>query len=131
MLISAFCASETKPAYDLKYFKAQKKKVKRKGKAQILRKLHNTFTYQRLLAIYSSIYGYKHFDVKSDDDSLTKELICDLNSLIELDLIKIYKQSDQVFIMSRKLIINFSLDFISQITERIGMKLNELVPLDY
>lgn len=131
LLISSFCASETKPNYDLKYFKNQKKKAKRKAKAQVLRKLHNTFSYQRLIAIYSAIYGYKHFDLKRDEDLLSNELICDLNSLIELDLIKVYKQSDQVFIMSRKLIINFSLDFINQVTERIDMKLSELVPIDY
>ena len=141
-MISCFLASETGSKADFKNYRKQKK-----GKPKIKTKISNlkggkNFSYQRLLAIYASINGYFNYDEdkKHETGMIISEfhdyrvnyveVVMDLNSLVEIDLIKLHKSSEQNFILNRKMIINFDSNFITKVAGKVGSKIEELITIN-
>lgn len=144
MLLACFLASELSPNCDFKNFKNMKKTKRQKGlksKKGSFKSI-NSFTYNRVIGIYNSLYGYFFLDKKLhelnfididyniSDWILNKDTILDLNSLIDIDLIKILKTNEQSFILSRKMVIKFDIKFISRVMMKLNAKLNEFINID-
>ena len=101
----------------------------------------NPFSYHRLIAVYASIYGYLNYgaideeeldvnNINSHSSYLMSETIFDLNSLIELDFIKLFKSTEQNFIMNRKLLINFNVGVACRIALKLECRLEEFINVD-
>ena len=105
------------------------------------------FSYHRLMNIFVSVFTYQDklmlHDICSSKKNLTEEkkenlntpkyiennIIIDLNSLIDLNLLKSLKTNESGNILTRKLMINFDIKLVIYLTEQLDMKLNEF--LDY
>lgn len=129
---------------DTKNYLYTKNKNKKKTKKGVLLKQRLKtkipFSYQRLIAIYTSFKGYLEFEglsekcnksIYSVPRSTEKNIITDVNSIIDLNLIKVMKSAEQMFIMGRKLIINFNAKFASIIAKQLGSRLEEFIDIDY
>lgn len=60
---------------------------------------------------------------------IENNIINDLNSLIDLNLVKSLKTNESGNILTRRLMINFDIKLVIHLTEQLDCKLNEF--LDY
>ena len=135
-MLSAFLASETNVKNDKKNFKLNKVKTlkkDRKGKSLNYNlKVKTPFSFQRLISIFTSLQQYLEIQSFTECINVNERyndinIICDFNSLVDLNLIKTLKSSDQNFIMSMKIITNFDMKFAIYIADQLGSRLNEFI----
>lgn len=141
LLTAAFIANDLHLKYDSKLLKNVRKtgirRIKLKLRTGTLRKNDHAFTMHRLIAIYCSIYDliYRFTDKATDQFYYNNniDLICDINNLINLDLLKVI--SHQSYIKSyvdlyKKIIINYNLEYAMRVSDEIGVSLSDFIDLN-
>ena len=150
IVISSYLASENPVRYDIKNFHINRKKLTNRQKRMSL-KLNKQpyFSYHRLMNIFVSVFTYQdklmlcdicstkinHNSTEEKKENLNNpkyienNIITDLNSLIDLNLLKSLKTNESGNILTRKLMINFDIKLVIYLTEQLDMKLNEFLDL--
>jgi hypothetical protein len=139
LLIAAFIGSDLHQRFDSVILKNAKRtttrKIRHKSRiGKLKRKFEFGFTLNRLIAIYSSLYDLnKRYNINILNNSLSIELICDINTLINLNLLR-YINSSSTFSsninFNRKIIINFNVEFAMETAEDCGLKLSDFINLN-
>ena len=134
ILLSAFIASETSPYNDNYIMKNSKKEhlvirrsIKREYNGVALRDI-KSFSIQRLIAIYSSLYSIIT-NISLSNDDINVNLLADIGTLETLSLlIPKSKQRDNFnTITSQKFICGFAADFAIKIAEDVDIHLDDFV----
>ena len=133
ILLSSFLATQSPASLDHVIFQnAKRTKIKiRKSKKNLSLKTKNThsFNINRLVAIYASLASIIDNNTRITNCDLNIELISDINTLINLNLIRYVNTHDYSF-LSRKMITNISLDFAKKIAEDFEMRIDDFINLE-
>lgn len=131
LLLASFLANETSPNNDSNIFKSIKRthKRNRKGGFSLKAKASHPFHISRLLAIYSSLRSIIDNDIKDRFVDINIELISDIGTLSNLNLIRVVK-SNEANIMSRKFISCIGIDFALKIAEDFNLHLDDFIHYD-
>lgn len=132
LLLSSFLASETSPNSDMAIFKNLKRtrvhRYKERKGLNLKAKASHSFYLTRLIAIYQSMRSIIDNKDSSNED-INIELICDIGTLTNLNLIRPVK-SNENNIMGRKYISCIGIDFALKIAEDFGIRLDDFVRYD-
>lgn len=134
LVISAFLAYEVKQNEDIYVFKClQHKRKKRKRKCQHGYTWYRNYndkghSIHRLFSIYQCLLSYINNTIMSE---VNIELVCSVETLVEMGLIKEVIKGKGGNMMMRKYICGVNIEFVESIAEEFGIKLEEFITLDY
>ena len=133
LVLSAFLAYEVKQDEDVYVFKClQHKRKKRKRKCKYGYTLYRNyndkgFSIHRLFSIYQCLLSYINNTTMSE---VNIELICSVETLVEMGLIKEVIKGKGGNMMMRKYICGVNIEFVESIAEEFGIKLENFITLE-
>ena len=132
LVLSAFLACEVKQDEDVYVFKCVKKKKKKKKHKRFCgygwnRNHDKGHSIHRLFSIYQCLLSYIGNTTMSE---VNIELVCSVETLVEMGLIKEVIKGKGGNMMMRKYICGVKIEFVESIAEEFGIKLEEFMMLE-
>ena len=127
-MLSAFLAYEVKQDEDVYVFKClQYKRKKRKRTCQHGYYNDKGHSIHRLFSIYQCLLSYINNTTTMSEVNI--ELVCSVETLVEMGLIKEVIKGKGGNMMMRKYICGVNIEFVESIAEEFGINLEEFITL--